>query len=172
MEDAVFMVVKLESIVYDFLQPFGSAAKENDWSECLKLGVVRLVGFWYDNRDGLAELLRPYCVLNEAVEECPKAFKDAVRSFGVLLWVDEVFEVPPVDVIPPGGRSRRGVGNSIMQFLSTERGKLPFIAGIQFIYDGVINRSVGCCVEGLIHSWPNLLRHSKCLTLVDDVLMD
>ena len=58
-ENAKFVAVELESVVDGLLQPFGGTAEEDDWSECLEFGVIRLVGFGYDNGDCTAELFRP-----------------------------------------------------------------------------------------------------------------
>ena len=90
------MAIKLESVVDDLLQPLGRAAEKDDRSEGFEFGVVGLVGFGYNDCDSMVELLWPYCILNEAVEESPKAFEDMVSSLGVLLRVDKVFEVSPV----------------------------------------------------------------------------
>ena len=108
------MAVKLESVIDDLLQLFGGAAEENNWSECFQLGVVGLVGFGYDDHDGSAELLWPYSILDEAVEECSKPFEDLIRSFGVLLWVNEVLEMSPVDVVPTRGGRGGGVSDGIV----------------------------------------------------------
>ena len=102
-EDAMHVAVILESVVGDFLQPFGGAVEEDDQSEGLQFGIIRFVGFRNDNSESSVEFLQPDSMVNKAVEEGFEALQYSVCSLGVLLWVNKVFEMVPMDVIPSWG---------------------------------------------------------------------
>lgn len=95
----MLVAVKLESVVDNLLQPLGHVAEEDNRSEGFKLGVVWFVGFGYDHCDRSLKFFWPDCLVDKAVEEHVEALQDSVRGFWVLFGVDEVFEVPPVNVV-------------------------------------------------------------------------